>query len=356
MRVDLQAGFLWFLVCMGTVSCWAGDKELFVPKVPLLAGSRIVTDSSVLRRAAVDALKYFKGKRSVTRSSVLESLGIGAADVENTLRSIIKIIDEDAGKPYNRMLDTAFLTRRFKFVQWRGDAVAAKKAGVVIPPGPDAGELRDGRIRITSYAIFTVNGSYERTERCNTPLYSLSRFKIDHKVQGRAKLVSDDSGAFHKLRPLVWLPEAYADDALMQGSVVVKMPDNRQRVFNVHRRLALKQTPQSESQGLWLFREVFDVNGTNGGPHLRIMNHGGALFAGDLQNLGLGKIIALQYKNPMTRKHEIRLGVLADSGEAFKDNLYQLDIYAGIFDSRNEFKKQLKNLANTAHAYFLIAK
>lgn len=345
-----------FVMAGSVVPLYAGSERLFVStKTPDLAG-RIVTNPKALRRAAHDALKYFRGSRPIVQSALLEKSGCSSLAAEKTLHRIITIIDEDNMRGRARILDPAFLAKHFNFIRWNGDAKAAKKAGVIIPPGPDAGELRDGRIRITSYAIFSVSGSYVQTQRFNTPLYGLARFRVDPRAQGKSKVINDTSANVHKLRPLVWVAATHADDALMQGSIVVNMPDGCQRTFNVHRRIALKKDPKTDSEGLWLFREVFDVDGTCGGPHLRIMNHGGALFAGDLRSLGLGKLIALRYKNPMTRKHEIRLGVLADSGEAFKNNLYQLDIYAGVFDSRDGFKKHLKNLANTAYAYVLVSK
>jgi len=102
----------------------------------------------------------------------------------------------------------------------------------------------------------------------------------------------------------------------------------------------------------WYFREISkkDIK-TKKGIHI---NHGGCIFAGDLYNIGLGKIIALRYQNPLTKKDEIRLGVLADSGGALTNNLYQLDLFAGIFKNRIQFHDWIKQLPNAVEAYILI--
>ena len=51
---------------------------------------------------------------------------------------------------------------------------------------------------------------------------------------------------------------------------------------------------------------------------------------------------------------EIRLGILADTGSAFVNNLYQLDLYCGIFRNRREFDNWRKTLPNVVDAYILV--
>jgi hypothetical protein len=44
---------------------------------------------------------------------------------------------------------------------------------------------------------------------------------------------------------------------------------------------------------------------------------------------------------------------LADTGGAFIKNLYQLDLFAGIFTKRMAFLDYLKKIPATEHAYLL---
>lgn len=139
----------------------------------------------------------------------------------------------------------------------------------------------------------------------------------------------------------------------MQGSTIVTMPNGKVRTFNVSKSNGYTydktlRRPWKQKK-YWYFKEVK--------PHERqLINYGGALFAGDLAQLGLGKIIALHYKNPLTKKQELHLGVLADRGSAFSNNLYQLDLFAGIFNTKNQFQRYIKQFPNTVHAYILAKK
>ena len=85
-----------------------------------------------------------------------------------------------------------------------------------------------------------------------------------------------------------------------------------------------------------------------------LLNHSGAVFAGDIYNIGLGKIIAIKYKNPLSKCDEVRLGVLADSGGALTNNLYQLDLFMGVFDNKDKFKSRIRNMPNSVEAYILV--
>jgi hypothetical protein len=48
--------------------------------------------------------------------------------------------------------------------------------------------------------------------------------------------------------------------------------------------------------------------------------------------------------------------VIADTGGAFVNNLYQLDLFAGLFDSRKKFTSYLQTQPSCAQAYILVAK
>lgn len=160
------------------------------------------------------------------------------------------------------------------------------------------------------------------------------------------------------VRPLVWVNSKAASDALMEGTIIIKMPDGNLRYFNVHKPYTIASNDPNPVRDIryWFFKEVNDINGNDGGPHLKKLNHSKVLFAGDTKQLGLGKIIALDYTNPRTQKKEVRLGVLGDTGDAFRNNLYQLDIFAGIYENRKDFWNDLRSQPSAAQAYFLVKK
>jgi hypothetical protein len=77
-------------------------------------------------------------------------------------------------------------------------------------------------------------------------------------------------------------------------------------------------------------------------------------FAGDVLNVGLGKVIVMEY----TRggKTQLRLGVVADTGGAFLPNLYQLDFLAGIFKSQADFQQYIRQLPEYAQGTYILVK
>ena len=66
--------------------------------------------------------------------------------------------------------------------------------------------------------------------------------------------------------------------------------------------------------------------------------------------------MALRYKNKITKKLEMKLVVLLDSGGALKNNFYQLDFFAGVFDSKKQFKKSVRSLPEFVESYLLVKK
>ena len=73
-----------------------------------------------------------------------------------------------------------------------------------------------------------------------------------------------------------------------------------------------------------------------------------AAVAGDLYNLGVGRLIALRNADGL------RLVVLADTGGAFQPNLHQLDLYTGFFPSWSEFSKATAAVGDEAEAWLLV--
>jgi hypothetical protein len=75
-----------------------------------------------------------------------------------------------------------------------------------------------------------------------------------------------------------------------------------------------------------------------------------AAVAGDLANLGLGLVLALDSGT------ETRLVVLADTGGAFAQNLFQLDLYSGVFPDQETYARETADLPDQVDAWVLVAR
>jgi len=354
-----------------------------------------------LCEAAKDTLKYFNDRKLFNARFVhpreFGTHVMSSQKTKQTLEKIIKIIEEDisfdktlrdathqdatllrangrGSKPFDktlrqaqgerccRILDPEFLNKNFKFIKWSGDTKSALKNNVVIPEAV-SGRIPKGQIRLTNYAIFKTDGSYEKTDKYNCALYEVidssfvksDRFKFT-KQDVVAGILYNDLYK-NKIKPLVWISRDGLEDAIMQGSIVVVMPDNKKRVFNVDKSNGIaydKVLKDLKAQKrYWYFKEIKRDQMASSNAHL---NHGQAIFAGDIHHIGIGKIIAILYTNPVNKKKEIRLGVLADTGGAFLNNLYQLDYFMGIFNNKSNFYSHIRYLPNTVEAFVLASR
>ena len=141
------------------------------------------------------------------------------------------------------------------------------------------------------------------------------------------------------VKPLIWLSEEALHDVLLQGTGVVKI-DDEIRYFNVHRNNGIAYDyaiGKREQPRYWYFIEVPSIMGYGEKQENKIAIKPQVTFAGNVKQLGLGKLFMVSYE----RNNEIisRLGVLADQGGAFDNNLFQLDMlvdsYSGWKDYQN---------------------
>lgn len=143
----------------------------------------------------------------------------------------------------------------------------------------------------------------------------------------------------------------------MQGTILINFTDGYRAFFNVDRNngmsyiRGLKATAQKR---YWYFREVDAIKGYGYKIDAKISIKPGVTFAGDVLNIGLGRVIVIEHTKG-GRKH-LQMGVMADTGGAFLPNLYQLDFLAGIFKSQKEFRQNISQLPEYATAYFLVKK
>lgn len=330
-----------------------GAGRLFKQAANPFTSECVVTNPYYLMLAAQDALRFINSRKSSDESIVPTHFkqSLPRKSVESTLKFIITTIKQDIQHGKFRILDPDFLNKNFKFIKWVGDAKSASNNGIKL-------NLEDG-IRLTSYAIFNVNGSLTKTNRCACALYEALDSKICklYSKQQILKGILESPENKKRVRPLVWLSRDDFEDALMQGTVIVKMPNSKQQIFVAHLNNGIeydkKETQPKEQKRFWYYRELKNSKWSLEQFKRRVAMRQNVVFAGDIYNLGLGKIIAIKHKNPVTKKLEVRLGVVADTGGAFVKNLYQLDLFAGIFNNRNELGAYIKHLPGQTDAYIL---
>lgn len=322
--------------------------ERFVITTPAWSAPRVSTDPEALATAAADALRYLRAhpEDPATGPGLFVELGVDRARVERTLERVVAVAAEDraAGAP-SRLLDPAFLAATFELYRWEPDRAAARARGLELPVG---------QIRLTHYFIPQVEGRAAAEAAFPVALYADPGPGLRERYT-RAQVFDgawarDPEGA--AVTSLAWLPRVVAHDAMMQGTVEVRLPDGGPRLLNVDQHNGRPYRPGVDSEHqerLWYFRAVDRVLGW-GRDGDKVALGAGVSVAGDIYNVGLGKLVALE--DPRTGT--LRLVVLGDTGGAFQPNLFQLDDFAGAFPDRAALGRALAGQSGTVRAGVLL--
>ena len=293
---------------------------------------------------------YAEENPDIDREGILGAQGVTIADVLNTLEFMIATLQEDlANHQPIRLKDPNFINTHFRVIEW--------SAYNLNDPGQRL-------LRITKYAVFRHPGSRTRTAEFNVPLYRLNddaetdRFYLNYTKQEVLSGIYEAGGSeFGRVEPLAYLTRDSFEDALMQGTILINFTDGSSAFFNVDRNngIAYDSTISPYQQGrYWYFRQVDDIKGYGHTSDAKISIEPGVTFAGDVLNIGLGRIIVLEHNTG--GQAQLQLGIIADTGGAFLPNLHQLDFLAGIFRNRDEFYTHVSQFPEYAKAYILIQK
>lgn len=328
--------------------------DFFAPTTTPLQYDKVATSPASLLQAAKDTLYYIQNKKGKFRQALepyqLKEI-ISFKQVEDTLKFIISTIEEDKRTGNFRILNPAFIKKNFAFIKWKADKKSASNHHIKLPS--------NGNIRLTNYVIYCVKGNTVKTSAHNCALYQLLDKSIATKFTKQQIL----SGIFEKptyknrVKPLVWLSRASFEEALLQGSTLVKMPDKSYKIFMVDTCNGINYIKginnPCKQQRYWYCREAKSNITSIEAFKKRIQLRRKVIFAGDIYNIGIGKIIAICHANPMTKKRELHLGVLADTGGAFINNLYQLDLFLGMFGDKKILRQQQMHFPNSTQAYLI---
>ncbi|MBU7585044.1 MAG: hypothetical protein KAF91_19405 [Nostoc sp. TH1S01] len=328
-----------------------GNQILSSTKLPT---RKVNFNQSDLLSTLVNTRKYFQDHAAddpdIQRKGLLGTQGVSVEDVLKTLDFMIVVLKEDiASNRPTRLQDPNFINNNFRVIKW--NAYNQQNSS-------------QKQLRITKYAVFTHPGSRTKTSKFNTPIYSLKdssytdKFYTRYTKQDVLSGIYEPGGKeFGKVQPLAYLTREGLEEALLQGTILIKFTDGSQAFFNVDRNngmsyiRGLKATAQKR---YWYFKKVDAIKGYGHKIDAKISIKPGVTFAGDVLNVGLGKVVVIEH-NQGGRKN-LRMGVIADTGGAFLPNLYQLDFLAGIFQNRQEFNQHIRQLPEYATAYFLVKK
>ncbi len=319
-----------------------------------LPSTKVNFNQSDLLTTLSNTRKYFQDYGSldpdVQRTGLLGAQGVTVEDILKTLDFMIGVLQEDiANHRSTRLQDPNFINANFRVIKW--SAYNPQKA-------------QQKQLRITKYAVFKHSGSRKKTSSFKIPIYSLKdnltadKFYTKYTKQDVLSGIYEPGGReFGKVEPLAYLTREGLEEAIMEGTILVNFTDGSKAFFNVDRNNEMpyvRGLAATAQKRYWYFREVDAIKGYGYKIDAKISIKPGVTFAGDVLNIGLGKIIVLEYNKGGQKT--LQMGIVADTGGAFLPNLHQLDFLAGIFQDKKDFGQHIQQLPDYAKAYILVKK
>ena len=302
-------------------------SELFTKAYDGWSDTINIKDLSGLIAASKTTLNYLKTVEDelANHAGLFRDIGITKADVESSLNLIV----ETSRSNRTSLANSEWWEEHYELWWWNTAAL------------PCANTSENNAIRLTKYVIYEASGCRTKSPECPQALWALpdderhldeeaaakNQSLLRHGITRQQVVEGIFEHKYHgRSTPLAWVSEETLYDALMQGTVRIRFSDTSVQYYNVHRPNRFKYehgTPPSEQPRFWYFREVKGPVGWGNQAANRIPIFDYGVVAGDVQNLGLGKLFLLH--------SEMRTSVvvLADTGGAFEGNLRQLDWFVG---------------------------
>ncbi|WP_155949187.1 acetate--CoA ligase [Gayadomonas joobiniege] len=304
----------------------------------------------------------------------LNSRQFSLDQVKKTLEFICHTYRQDVrAKRQSRLHDAAFIEQNFELVPWYPELERARQiAAKTDNQGRKSllNRIPENKILLTKYYAKKITGKAQPVEPYVHALYSLPYDEVG-LTEDQAQIQKNKLTRFKYSRqqvmrgvidtqklapPLIYVTEAALHDILLQGTAVVKQGDST-RYFNVDRNNGIDYDYAAEKDQqarYWYFREVPGVMGYGKTAKRKIQIYPQVTVAGDVQQLGLGKLIALTYKQD--QQTVTRLTLLADEGGAFKNNLFQLDLMVGFYQGWRDYHAANQHLPDFVQAHILLLK
>ena len=319
-----------------------------------LPKARVNFNQGDLLTTLINTRKYYQEHSNadpdVLRPGLLGTQGVTIEDTLKTLDFMITVLQQDISNGRSsRLQNPDFINENFRVIKWK--AHNPKKPA-------------QKQVRLTKYAVFTHPGSRTKTEAFNIPIYSLKdefatdKFYTKYTKQDVLTGIYEPGGKEHgKVEPLAYLTRQGLEEALMEGTILINFPDGTSGYFNVDRSNEIpfvKGVNPRNQKRYWYFRKVDAIKGYGYKIDAKISIKPGVTFAGDVLNIGLGRMVVLESGQGKNRR--LRMAVIADTGGAFLPSLYQLDYLSGIFKTKQDFQNYIRTLPEFANAYILVKK
>lgn len=323
---------------------------------------------------ADETLKYLnKGEKydpAAIHGGKIPGASVDLSRVKSTLQFLCTVSEQDkkAGRK-SRLTDPAFIQQEFEFVRWYPDTKSAAK---VAKDKPLLLKLPADQLLQTKYYVRIADGQTEKSTLHPQALYGLPFDEAHLKLEDadklgkkitRFQLGKQDivAGALEqkplKAPSLVWVSRDDLEGALLQGTAVIPKPDGSYRYLNVHRSNGIpynRLLKPEQQQRYWYFKDVKSVLGYGKDADYKIPIAPQVTVAGDIVNLGLGKLILLA--TPEAGTVHYRLTVLADTGGAFANNQFQLDWLSGYYRDWDHYHQANKHRGDYSLVWLLLKK
>lgn len=264
--------------------------------------------------------------------------------------------------------DPQFLRQHFEFIHWLPDTEHAKHFSA---NKPLLKNQPHDRVLMTKYYVHLAKASTVPTARTPYALYALPADEQNltfEQANLRPDLIRFQygkqailAGALNgKAVPkLAYLNRDDLESALLQGTLVADFGNEMGRkIFNVHRSNNIpydRLKPPYAQERYWYFKQVDGIKGYGKDSDHKITVNPEVTFAADLAQFGLGKLLMIQYPDQSGMLIS-KAGILADTGGAFADNLYQVDYLAGVYQGKEAYFHATRHLPDYVDAYFMILK
>ncbi len=346
-------------LCFNTVVTTQKISSLFNVEKGPLQGETIVTKVDdiikIMDETAdfIQKIKKHPSKFVTVTAGLFSDFGVTVDDVLETVEFIA-----DIGRRKPEMLQSPwFLNTHFTFYRWHGDPT--QKINHIAKGWKKPPES----VVTTQYRITEIPASRTKTTVFMYPIYSLPHDEIrltreqvlkkQHDLlrfkYSRTQILSGVLDHSHQVVLLGWVTDAGRKEFGMQGSVLLSFNDDQKELIRVAGNNGMKDTEE------YWFADHVKKRKYSKFP-VKVKPRADVTYAGDMNLLGFGKVIMLICWNPKKQKNEVRLGVLVDTGSAFKNNLAKLDMFTGYFPTKSAFQKHIQSYPQTARAYILIKK
>jgi len=331
----------------------------------------IKTDIAKLCDVANSTQNYLNKGNSydpkVIHSNALTEMGITAEKIKESLSFICKIHKEDkeANRPA-RLLNSKFIEQNFRFINWQPDTIHAKKLSknkkLLI-------NLPKDKILMTKYYIHQAKADLNKSQEYPHALYKLpldeSNLTIEQAKKNTAltrykytkqEILKGVLDSPKQAEPLIFLSRKDLESSLMQGTVVADL-NGEKKVFNVHRNNGIgydRKIKPYEQNRYWYFKHVQGILGYGKDANNKVTVIPEVTFAGDIYKLGLGHLLFTQFD--YKGHSEFKMAILADTGGAFENNLYQLDYLSGSYGGFKEYAAANRHLPDYISVWFMLLK